>query len=252
MEKKIQSRSEAHNQIESVADFLMLYRNFFLNLADKSINWEEMAIDILKEWQEKCSNFKGAVDWVDDNPEEYKEGVKTDFENISNNIKEFYMGWVLIKTEQNPKGWDDILIGIIAPVEANLRFLKRHGIGIADKSESTDVKVAQEGECKSKRGRKPDVFIKCINESHAENVSKIISKMKKCLYNENADYAIKVIASAMDLGYIRKPTYAEFKETFGIIIMEGRFSTDITNFIGTDSDFIKIFSDNDIKCKLMI
>lgn len=209
MDKEIQNRSEVLSQLDKIAGFLCNYRSLFHNLAEEPIiDWEDLASAVVRDWENLGCNLKSVVDWFVDNPEEYRESVKATFTYIEADSKEFLSGWKEVNELRAPKGWRNILTSIVFPIDANLRYLKKW-LG------SYNNPITDEGKnAKSKRGAKPREFKDCIIHRYADQTQEIITKMRQALKGTRGKSAVAVIASAVDLGYIKVPTYAEFDNEF--------------------------------------
>lgn len=91
-----------------------------------------------------------------------------------------------------------------------------------DKAEESGKRKAEESDKgrsgKRRSGRPRARFEDAIMGKYESRTKEIIEKIRAALHGRRGKAAAEVIAGAMELGYIRKPTYAEFRNEFGKLI----------------------------------
>lgn len=100
---------------------------------------------------------------------------------------------------------------------------------------ANNAKAEESG--KGRSGRPRARFEDAIMGKYESRTKEIIEKIRTALHGRRGKAAAEVIAGAMELGYIRKPTYAEFKNEFGSLITKQdyqRLITDNPNLRATD------------------
>ena len=105
------------------------------------------------------------------------------------------------------------------------------------------------------KGRKPDKFSDCIVGKYAEDSQRIIDLMREELVNKRGKAAVEVIYAVMQLGYIRKPTQAEFCNEFknedgGRRITANEYTRLVTG--KAENEIMAYYTDEEMKRRLII
>lgn len=95
--------------------------------------------------------------------------------------------------------------------------------GIIPNHNANNVKAKE-----SSKGRSKARFEDAITWKYRSQTKEIIDKMRTALHGRRGKAAAEVIAGDVELGYIRKPTYAEFKNEFGSLITKQEYLRLIT------------------------
>ena len=105
------------------------------------------------------------------------------------------------------------------------------------------------------KGRKADKFSDCIVGKYEKDTQIIIGLMKNELAKKSGKAAAEVIYAVMQLGYIRKPTQAEFYSEFktevgGRLITANEYTRLVTKV--DEADIMNYKIDEEMKRRLKI